>query len=580
MNDAVPRQAMSDMEMSVAGCILDLAREELIDAEGRVIELRPQAYQVLLFLAVNAGRLVTKSELIAAVWMNVVVTDDSLVQAIVSVRRALKDERHELIKTVSRRGYIMAADGVRRHAPAADIQPTTPAAEGGAEMPTADPVLVAHRRPSIVAAGAFALAIAGVFGWWLVSNLDPEMAPAAINGKPSIAVLAFHDPLATAEGNLVARGVAKDLATELARSHDLRVVSHQSSFAFDGKSVPLAEIGRRLRSRYLVDGTVAREGNSLRLVVELLDSQDGHIVWSSAQLLDHSSVFTARDALVRRIAGTVQTRLHRTEERRALTRPPGTMDVYTLTGRGNEVMHRYNAAGMIEARGLLESALRIDPNYARAWVFLGMVNTIDSALRLTGDWNPARMPEVIAQVNRALALEPDLPVAYVALSQAQALARDFEAALGAARRCLELAPNDADCLYIMGKASLELGHLHPAVQFLEQALDLNPVSPVFLPSFYATALWGLNRADEALRATDECLAKAPDLWRCRQDRIVSLVDLGRIGEAQAETRALLGQVPTMTAQRFALAFADSAGGLRERRIAAALAAGIPRAAPQ
>ena len=97
-------------------------------------------------------------------------------------------------------------------------------------------------------------------------------------------------------------------------------------------------------------------------------------------------------------------------------------------------------------------------------------------------------------------------------------------------------------------------------------------------AFYATPLWGVHRPDAALRATDDCLARAPDFWRCRKDRIVSLVELDRLADARIETSALLAQVPTMTAERFGLDFADSAVALRERRIAEAIAAGVPSAA--
>jgi hypothetical protein len=113
---------------------------------------------------------------------------------------------------------------------------------------------------------------------------------------------------------------------------------------------------------------------------------------------------------------------------------------------------------------------------------------------------------------------------------------------------------------------------------MEQALDLNPVPPAYLPAFYATALWGVHRPDAALRATDDCLARAPHHWRCRKDRIVSLVELGRLADARTETSTLLAQVPTMTAERFGQDFADSAVALRERRVAEAIAAGVPRAA--
>jgi adenylate cyclase len=581
LNDAVRELRASGMKMSVAGCVLDLACEALIDPEGRPVDLRPQAYQVLRFLALNAGRLVTKDELIAAVWPNLIVTDDSLVQAIGNVRRALGDERHEVIKTVSRRGYIMVANAVMPEAAQGELERVPSGTGTTGEAPTLAAIGVSSppraRHSVLIAVGALALATAAL-GWWIVWGRDDAPAPAAIDGRPSIAVLAFHDPKGSAEGDLLARGVAQDLVSELARSHDLRVVSHQSSFAFAGKSTPLAEIGQRLRSRYLVDGTVARDGDSLRVVVDLVDSQDGHVVWSLVQVLDHSTVFSGRDALVRRIAGTLQSKLDRTETRRALTHPPKTMDVYALTERGNEILYRYNAQAIVEARRLLEQALAIDPDYARAWAFLGIVNTVDSGLGLTGEWNRGRLPEVIAQIKRAIALEPDSPGAYVALSQAQAMARDFDAALAAAQHCIELAPNDAGCLYIVGKANMELGHVDTAVQYLEQAMDLNPVAPAYLPSFYATALWGVHRPDAALRAADDCLARAPDHWRCRKDRIVSLVELDRVAEARTETATLLAQVPTMNTNRFSADFADSAVALRERRVAEAMTAGVPTAA--
>jgi tetratricopeptide (TPR) repeat protein len=122
------------------------------------------------------------------------------------------------------------------------------------------------------------------------------------------------------------------------------------------------------------------------------------------------------------------------------------MDVYALTERGHEMLHRYNAPAIVEARRLLEQALAIDPDYAPAWSMLRVVNTVDSGLGLTGEWNRGRLPEVIAQIHRRdHARKPDLPGAYAALSEAQNLMHDFDAALAAAQRCIELAPNDADC---------------------------------------------------------------------------------------------------------------------------------------
>jgi len=276
-----------------AGRVIDFGREALVDADGQVIELRPQAYQVLRHLALNIGRLVSKEELLEAVWPQVVVTDDSLVQAIGDARRALGDTKHQVLKTVPRRGYLLTADA---SAAAAPEQP-----QRKRRWP----------RPAATVGGVVALMAIAAALWAGTAGRSVSPPPE----RPSIAVLAFKDPRSEVEGQLLARSFAEDLVSELARGSDLRVVSHQSSFQFAGGATPIAEIGRRLRSRYLVDGTIQRQGEQLRIVVELLDSEDGRVVWSSSRRVDRESLPQARNTVVGRIAGALLSKVRRTEER-------------------------------------------------------------------------------------------------------------------------------------------------------------------------------------------------------------------------------------------------------------------------
>jgi adenylate cyclase len=298
-------------------------------------------------------------------------------------------------------------------------------------------------------------------------------------------------------------------------------------------------------------------------------------VWSSSHTVDRTTLGAAQQALVSRIAGTLQSKVSRTEDRRALAQPPKTLDVIVLTAHGKSMMQRYSAQGMREARRFLEQALAIDPDYAPAWAFLAISNTVDIGLQLTGEWNRSRGPEVLTQVQRAVALQPDLPMAYAVLADTQGVLGNFDAALAAAEQCRRLSPNDAVCFYVLGSAQLRIGQVELAVRNFEQALDRNPLPPANLPAFYATALWASGRLEEAVRMADDCLAKAPNFGRCRQDRIAALVELGRVGEAREEAARLLAQYPQMTAQQFRLVLADPATALGERRIAAAQVAGFP-----
>lgn len=432
-----------------------------------------------------------------------------------------------------------------------------------------------HRAIAVLT-GVLLLALLSLLVLRHFAAKDERLAAAA--AKPSIAVLPFKGSPGDAEDSVIARDVAAELVAELARSADLRVVSDQSSFLFDPAQTPLEDIGRTLRTRYIVDGRVRRMGEQLRIGVELLDSQSGQIVWSASHLADPQTMAAMQQDLVRRIAGTLQSRVSRTEERRALAQPPKSLDVFVLTAHGKTMMQRYNAEGMHEARRLLGQALAIDPGYAPAWAYLGMTDTIDIGLGLTGEWDRRRAGEMLSHVQRAIALRPDLTVAYVALSQAHGLVGDLDAALAAAQECFRLSPNDAGCFYVLGATQLRMGQADAAIRNLGEAMDRNPVPPAYLPAFYGTALWAGRRLDDAVRVTGDCLAKAPDFSRCRQDRIAALVELGRHAEAREEAGRLLALVPTMSARQFGAGFADSAAALRDRRVAAAQAAGVPMGA--
>lgn len=557
------RNESRPQQMAVAGFVVDLHRRALIDPRGQVVPLRAQAYEVLAVLARNVGRLVTKDELFAAVWPGLVVTEDSLVQAIGDVRRAFGPSGHRVIKTVARRGYMLLADGPAAKRPEEDGSITS---VGGERW----------RVPIAAVVASLLIGLAAAVAWQrgTLTDRDGPPNPPSSASATSIAVLPFKGAQGNPEDAVIALDIAAELVSELARSPDIRVVSSQSSFRFSVEKEPLVQIGRRLRSRYLVDGTVRRTGEALRIGVELLDSQGGHVVWSMTTVADRSTLSTTQRQIVGKIAGTLQSRVVRSEERRLTSVVPKTLDVFVLTAHGKSMMQRYSAHGMREARRHLQEALAADPDYAPAWAYLAMTDTIDIGLRLSGERDRRHGDETLASAQRALTLQPDLTVAHVALSQALGVLGQFDASLAAAQQCLRLSPNDASCFYVLGTAELRLGNAEAAVNLLEQAADRNPFAPAYLPAFHATALWASRRLDEAIRASDNCLSLAPDFWRCRMDRIAALVESGRIDDARREAERLRARSPQLQAESFGAGFADQAVALRERRVAAAKAAGL------
>lgn len=565
MNDATRSMHAVGMKLPLAGYVLDLGADELHDPSGRRVEMRPQVFQVLRVLALNAGRVVSKDELHAAVWPGLVVTDDSLVQAISDLRRALGDAGHRVVKTVPRRGYTVVADAVVPPVPA------RAAGQRGAASP----------RPSwrrvvpmpALALGAILLAVAVVRHVGSSGGASGERSFQAMPDRPSIAVLAFRDPGGDSAAQQLARGVAEDVVAQLARNVDLRVVAASSSFSLAGQDLPPVEIGRRLRSRYLVDGTVRREGELLRVDVRMIDSDDGHMVWSAQHIADSSAVLAARDALVQRVAGTLHSRLRQTEERRVIARPPKNLDVYTMTLRAVALKHQFRPEATREARQLLERAIRLDPEYAPAWLYLGMVNATDSLLRLTGEWHPGRYEEMLAQARRAIELDPQLPAAYLALAVAHVEGGRLHDALAAMQRCVALGPGDADCHMFLAVVQARLGLGPESLASIERALDVSPIVPTYIYAVHGRVLWVNRRLEESLQAANACLDKAPRYLVCRLHRVLALAELGQVGNAREEARVLERMLPGLHTGHFAEHY--SAESLRERAIAAARIVSVP-----
>jgi TolB-like protein/tetratricopeptide (TPR) repeat protein len=506
---------------------LDLANERLWQGPKRVA-LRPKAYALLRFLAANPNRLIPQAEVMQAVWHHQYLSDGLLRGYVRELRSALGDDAKapRFIETASGRGYRFLAE--------VSLAAPPPAAERTVKAVSEDP------------------------------------------GRPSIAVLPFKGPQQEVE--LLGRGVATELVAELARNIDLRVVSQHSSFAVAESGASLAEIGERLRSRYLVDGTVRRDGELLRIRVELIDSHDGRIIWSSQYATGSLDVVATTDEIVRRIAGSLLSRVRSAEGRQALAQPPKTLDVYDLTLQAMSLRLQFRPETTRQARALLKQALAIDVGYAPGWLALGRLNALDAEFELTGEWQRHRAPEFLAQVRRAIALDPEVPGAYRALWQAHFTARNFGEALAAASRGVALGPSDAACWCHLSMSQLSLGQLKEALSSSEQALDLTPLPPASSLHARAGALWGASQLEEAAQVADECLTKAPLFRPARVYRICALYELKRIEEARQEAAMLLSLQPKSTTEAFECAFDRQAERLRKRSLAAASAVGIRCAA--
>lgn len=453
--------------------IVDLAADELCTASGDRIDLRPRSYAVLRLLAENAGHLVTKDAIIAKVWDDVAVTEDSLTQCIADIRRAIGDEDKRVLRTVPRKGYLLV-----------------PSQRG--------------------------VASAGYAG-----------------DRPSLAVMPFLS-IDEADGNALnlGCGIASEIVNELARNRDLRLIGRDSSFALATQTLMAQERGQRLGARYLVEGTAQRIDGSLLVDVQLVDSRDGSIAWGDRFVAVAEKVPQFQRAIAAKIAGSLHSGLRETEKHAILAAPPRDLDVYELTLRGIARKHQFHPDATRAGRADLEEAIKRDPHYAPAHAYIAWLNLIDMLLGLTGEWGFSRLGQVIGQFNRAIELDPSLSSAYQGLSQALIYTGDVAQAVAVGRRGVELGPSDADSLLFLAVALFESSEIVEALDLADKAVDLNPLRPAYYCFFHAMTLWGNERYQEALDEAEECLRKAPAFGGAHTYRVMCLVGLGRLDEAK------------------------------------------------
>jgi TolB-like protein/DNA-binding winged helix-turn-helix (wHTH) protein/rhodanese-related sulfurtransferase len=339
---------------TVNGVTVDLGKGLLRDEAGQTIALRRQSFAVLCHLIAHADRLVTKDELVAAVWPGIAVTDDSLVQCIHEIRRALKDDAHAYLKTTPKRSYRLVLPPDAKVAANAGIVPARQAARR-------------KRRIAAIAAGALGLAVpVALFAWFWAG---PNATDAARDRSPAIAVLPFDNIGDGPKQSYFSDGVTEDLITDLSRIPGVVVIARNSVWAYKDKPVSPTAVARELGVRYVLRGSVRREGDRVRINAQLIDSTSGYQLWADRYDGTVRDVFAVQDQVVGNIVSALAVKLPR-ENVSAVdveTRNPQAYDALLL---GMERLHLETDQDTLKAIAHFEKAAELDPDYSRAYAAL------------------------------------------------------------------------------------------------------------------------------------------------------------------------------------------------------------------
>jgi len=377
-----------------------------------------------------------------------------------------------------------------------------------------------------------------VFRVRIDENDKAEFSPPPLPSKPSIAVLPFTNMSGDPEQEYFADGITEDLITSLSQIHWLFVIARNSTFVYKGRAVDVKQVSRELGVRYVLEGSVRRVGNRLRVSAQLIDGTTGAHHWAERYDREFTDIFMLQDEITRSVAAAIEPRMLAAEGIRSLSRSPDDLDAWALVARALTYFWRSSRDDTKAAIGILEQATARYPDYALAHsllsfslTFAGHMGWIDQAEALK---NSRR------HLNVAVKLDDNDPWAHLALGYLALLERRTTESIAAYRRALDLNPNSAVAHGQLGRGLAWAGRSDEAIPELELAIRLSPRDPqkplVDLNIAMAHYLAG-RFAEAANMATSACKLR-PDHWGGRRQLCASLAKAGRVDEARQELALL------------------------------------------
>jgi adenylate cyclase len=496
-------------------CVLDTDRRELRRGAD-LLSVTPQVFDVLYYLIRNRERVVSKNDLIAAVWDGRIVSDAALTTRINVARNAIGDsgEDQRLIKTLPRKGFRFVGAVQEERVPAAAAVAATP--------------------------------------------MEAPRSALTLLDKPSIAVLPFTNLSSDPEQEYLADGIVQDIITELSRFSELFVIARNSSFQYKGKAVDVRQVGRELGVHYVLEGSIRRGGNRIRIAAQLIDAATGVHRWAERYDRKLEDVFAVQDDVVRTIVTILAAHVRKAETERTRAKPPNSWQAYDYYLQGVEAFASFassmRAEDIYEARRVLQQSLAIDANYARSYVLLA--NTYDAIRfhRFDSDYlNPAALDRAHQFARRAVELDPNLPEAHAMLGLVLTWMRQHDASITEIERAIALNPNYVDWRF--GLALVLAGNPQRAIDVLESYIRLDPFHASWAFFTMAAAYFMIKDYSRALAILQDYVSRVPGAAFGHSFLAATHAQLGQLDEARAEAAELLrlrpGYTISCTARRLA-----------------------------
>jgi TolB-like protein/Tfp pilus assembly protein PilF len=346
-------------------------------------------------------------------------------------------------------------------------------------------------------------------------------------------------------------GITDDLITAISRVPGLFVIARSSTFTYKGKAATVQDVGRELGVAYVLEGSVRKSDNELRITAQLVDTTGGNHLWAERYDRPLKDIFALQDEIVQKIVTTLKLQLRLEQQGWGARKHTDNLEAYDYYLRGLEYASSYSKEGNAQARQLWEKAVALDPEYAEAYAWLGRTYQWEWGYRWSAD--PQTLKQAFELERKALALDDSLPMAHSKLGQFYALQQKYDQAIAEAEQAIALDPNNAESYFFQASVLNMLGRPGEALGPLAQAMRLNPHYPPMYLSELGKAYYGVGRHAEAITTLTEAKKRSPSFGDVHL--ILALSYLGQWLSQEGPANQTLE--PALTAARRSLALNDS-----------------------
>ena len=427
----------------------------------------------------------------------------------------------------------------------------------GAELPKTSAVAGSKRIPRTRLAAIAAVVVIAVVGIGLawLKPWQPDTEPASVERmafplpeKPSIVVLPFDNLSGDPEQEYFVDGLTEDIITDLTRYPDFFVIARHSSFAYKNKAVKAQQVAEELGVQYLVEGSIQRTSKQFRITAQLIDALTGRHVWADRYDVPLEDALVARDEVVRSLVATFPSQIERAESARASRRETENLSAHELVYRGWYHWRKFTKADNAESGRLFAKAVELDPGFDRAYRGLAWFHAHEFEHRW-GEDPEASLELAFANAQKALSISPGHYGNHWVLGVIYLYRKQFEQALAAYDKALELNPNDASLLASSTEPLVYMGKANEALEHLQRAMRLNPFHPQWYEAFLGMAYFEDRQYENTVKTLEPLVASGLPSTHIRL--AASYAYLGQMDKAQAHAAQVLEKEPDFSMQRFA-----------------------------